>query len=199
MDDKKTASLIPLRICTALKQWGGFFYQNGVWFPYEFALLSNGIVFAIVSRRFDSPTNLHCSQTARSFQWISFCLIPLRICTALKLTISKNSCCGSLIPLRICTALKPGSRISRDGSSLIPLRICTALKPRSTQSQWFCCLIPLRICTALKPFVGEVTASECLIPLRICTALKRFKTLFQSIQVWFPYEFALLSNLKCLK
>ena len=33
---------------------------------------------------FDSPTNLHCSQTYQVGVQAGLCLIPLRICTALK-------------------------------------------------------------------------------------------------------------------
>ena len=57
-------SLIPLRICTALKHNQEHYRFFVVWFPYEFALLSNGVAIAIPPCQFDSPTNLHCSQTS---------------------------------------------------------------------------------------------------------------------------------------
>ena len=77
-----------------------------VWFPYEFALLSNTLSGYWYKYVFDSPTNLHCSQTC----------------------INTTSCRSSLIPLRICTALKHLHQGHLHKDRLIPLRICTALK-----------------------------------------------------------------------
>ena len=99
-------SLIPLRICTALKQTYGNESIGTVWFPYEFALLSNISLQCSWKIMFDSPTNLHCSQTPLCTFGIMLSLIPLRICTALKQTYGNKSIGTSLIPLRICTALK---------------------------------------------------------------------------------------------
>ena len=101
--------LIPLRICTTLK-----------------LILPLFGVLAL----FDSPTNLHYSQTAHHKQFDGTGLIPLRICTTLKLSYTCLSVCHSLIPLRICTTLKPVSFAQLDMLCLIPLRICTTLKPQ---------------------------------------------------------------------
>ena len=146
---------------------------------------------------FDSPTNLHCSQTILNICINNMSLIPLRICTAPKLAVASMDTNQGLIPLRICTALKlslrcilkgsvwfpyefallsNGSRgLSGEKSSLIPLRICTALKPSHVPVPLLLCLIPLRICTALKHLPSRHGCKDSLIPLRICTALKRLR------------------------
>ena len=98
--------LVPLQICTALKQRHGFTVPIRVWFPYKFAPLSNrGRDYSFVNV-FGSPTNLHRSQTS------------LVICDSF----------SGLVPLQICTALKPLLARWFKGFSLVPLQICTALK-----------------------------------------------------------------------
>ena len=63
---------------------------------------------------------------------------------------------GCLIPLRICTALKHNWLTGMKKTRLIPLRICTALKRIHLVIWLFLRLIPLRICTALKPQMFEI-------------------------------------------
>ena len=79
---------------------------------------------------------------------------------------------GCLIPLRICTALKHNWLTGMKKTRLIPLRICTALKRIHLVIWLFLRLIPLRICTALKHKRMCTSRPDRLIPLRICTALK---------------------------
>ena len=80
--------LIPLRICTTLK-----------------LILPLFGVLAL----FDSPTNLHYSQTNIAAASLFRGLIPLRICTTLKQMQQLYYRIFCLIPLRICTTLKPTS------------------------------------------------------------------------------------------
>ena len=191
--------LIPLRICTALKRsqyaehqrfvWFPYEFallsnlylvQNiyaGVWFPYEFALLSNRRIAYLLTGKFDSPTNLHCSQT-----WEAVKIFAKMFDSPTNLHCSQTGDynLGNLIMFDSPTNL----HCSQTYAPLIAFDIC---------------LIPLRICTALKLKTGQTIYFRGLIPLRICTALKQTIHL-QTVQlVWFPYEFALLSNLKCLK
>ena len=93
---------------------------------------------------FDSPTNLHCSQTHPGKCWMRGCLIPLRICTALKhnwLTGMKKT---RLIPLRICTALKPQMfeindlRITCAISQVVFTHPYTNTKCRNLHPQYVC-------------------------------------------------------------
>ena len=143
-------SLIPYEFALLSNQIRIWLHNSFVWFPYEFALLSNIFLLSDSEIPFDSPTNLHCSQT----------------------TLFACGVRSSLIPLRICTALKRGRKHKRSDR----------------------CLIPLRICTALKPILSPEYLRRSLIPLRICTALKPNYGLNVRGVVWFPYEFALLSN-----
>ena len=99
--------LIPLRICTTLKLILPFFG-----------------VLAL----FNSPTNLHYSQTSCRSALYSMCLIPLRICTTLKRSDNVPLRYRRLIPLRICTTLKLVCIVPSIQISLIPLRIYTTLK-----------------------------------------------------------------------
>ena len=75
--------------------------------PTNLRCSQTGILLFILCDLFDSPTNLHCSQTQGRTVPSARCLIPLRICTALKPCCSQCPDDCSLIPLRICTALKP--------------------------------------------------------------------------------------------
>ena len=106
----------------------GIFILSFVWFPYEFALLSNTHNDGRTWGRFDSPKNLHYSQTEKEGG-------------------------NDHTPFDSPTNLHYSQTISGTiifWVSLIPLRICTTLKPGNSTWDWFC--------------------------------------------VWFPYEFALLSN-----
>ena len=103
-------------------------FGMNVWFPYEFALLSNSPREMLDAWLFDSPTNLHCSQTQLAYrnekdpfdsptnlhcsQTYSPCNLafssfdsPTNLhCSQ---TYRVQAICGvGLIPLRICTALK---------------------------------------------------------------------------------------------
>ena len=122
--------LFPLRIYTALKQtcipfnsivvcfpyeftllsnWKMIVYTfQFVCFPYEFTLLSNIRICRKTSKKFVSPTNLHCSQTLTFSCRSTKGLFPLRIYTALKLRALAQLMKDSLFPLRIYTALKRG-------------------------------------------------------------------------------------------
>ena len=70
--------LFPLRIYTALKRKVYVLQVELVCFPYEFTLLSNIRTFIYRSKRFVSPTNLHCSQTSNRPR-IIFCKIPVSL------------------------------------------------------------------------------------------------------------------------
>ena len=56
-------SLITLFFYTALKQAMTASFEESVWLPYSFTLLSNAIVDAFAEAEFDYPILLHCSQT----------------------------------------------------------------------------------------------------------------------------------------
>ena len=100
-----------------------------VCFPYEFTLLSNIRTFIYRSKRFVSPTNLHCSQTC-----YCKCGRNCKVCFPYEFTLLSNRLLYihqhycSLFPLRIYTALKQSNRLILFPHSLFPLRIYTALK-----------------------------------------------------------------------
>ena len=146
---------------------------NYVWFPYEFALLSNSVDITIDSCQFDSPTNLHCSQTYLNANCKTLSLIPLRICTALKQDLCHNRCNISLIPLRICTALKRGS----------------ANVPKIFV--WF----PYEFALLSNPLMKKQIVTRVWFPYEFALLSNTADENTTNKLVWFPYEFALLSNL----
>ena len=118
--------------------------------PYEFALLSNRLKDFKHTYKFDSPTNLHCSQTTKiKRNW------PLPFDSPTNLHCSQT-----------------GIKIVPQARSLIPLRICTALKPVGISSIFFIVWFPYEFALLSNPVQhGQL-----------------------QLLVWFPYEFALLSN-----
>ena len=130
---------------------------------------------------FDSPTNLHCSQTHPGKCWMRGCLIPLRICTALKhnwLTGMKKT---RLIPLRICTALKRIHLVIWLFLRVIPLRICTALKPQMFE------INDLRITCAISQvvFTHPYTNTKCrnLHPQYVCIHIQELDVRYFPVSV----------------
>ena len=121
--------MFPLRIYTALKRKVYVLQVELVCFPYEFTLLSNIRTFIYRSKRFVSPTNLHCSQTC-----YCKCGRNCKVCFPYEFTLLSNRLLYihqhycSLFPLRIYTALKQSNRLILFPHSLFPLRIYTALK-----------------------------------------------------------------------
>ena len=105
--------------------------------PYEFALLSNRLKDFKHTYKFDSPTNLHCSQTTKiKRNW------PLPFDSPTNLHCSQTE--QSLIifarkfdsPTNLHCS-QTGIKIVPQARSLIPLRICTALKPVGISSFFF--------------------------------------------------------------
>ena len=140
--------------------------------PYEFALLSNRLKDFKHTYKFDSPTNLHCSQTTKiKRNW------PLPFDSPTNLHCSQTE--QSLIifarkfdsPTNLHCS-QTGIKIVPQARSLIPLRICTALKPVGISSIFFIVWFPYEFALLSNPVQhGQL-----------------------QLLVWFPYEFALLSN-----
>ena len=116
-----------------------------------------------IGNQFDSPTNLHYSQTYM---------------------IGLTAIIG-LIPLRICTTLKPLPTLLSNSPSLIPLRICTTLKPQMFE------INDLRITCAISQvvFTHPYTNTKCrnLHPQYVCTPIQELDVRYfpVSISVYF--------------
>ena len=167
--------------------------------PYEFALLSNRLKDFKHTYKFDSPTNLHCSQTTKiKRNW------PLPFDSPTNLHCSQT-----------------GIKIVPQARSLIPLRLCTALKPVGISSIFFIVWFPYEFALLSNPVQhGQLqllvwfpyefallsnkrryNANKTIVwfPYEFALLSNCWMISNTATIVWFPYEFALLSNLKCLK
>ena len=169
--------LRPLQIYTALKPYLDNRKIITVWDPYKFTLLSNLGSGHFRRDRFETPTNLHCSQTYEQ----------LRTPYILFETPTNLHCSQTFFQSR---------------HKYLSFETPTNLHCSQT---WFprhhlpSGLRPLQIYTALKPVLCLKRARQGLRPLQIYTALKQKHCLKTRSLVWDPYKFTLLSNaLSCL-
>ena len=187
--------LNPLWIYTTLKQLLYSYYKLVVWIPYGFTLLSNGWRRLMNNDLFESPMDLHYSQTLVPSELKSSWFespMDLHYSQTVSLPVGNEQAFESPMDLhysQTSTLVLPinngfespmdlhYSQTCSDGwwltIRLNPLWIYTTLKP--TLSPLICCisLNPLWIYTTLKPIACHLDKFASLNPLWIYTTLKR--------------------------
>ena len=104
--ENSDGSLNPLWIYTTLKPFLLDILDNSVWIPYGFTLLSNKTFSISATNWFESPMDLHYSQTTFFVCATIIGLNPLWIYTTLKPSFFEKIIYICLNPLWIYTTLK---------------------------------------------------------------------------------------------
>ena len=143
---------------------------------------------------FETPMELHCSQTKLVRLMHRASLRPLWNYTALKLVKVTWYLFVGLRPLWNYTALKQAVEELAEGYGLRPLWNYTALKHSWERPDLEDCLRPLWNYTALKPKTNHVKQAYVWDPYGITLLSNTPYCVADQTTVWDPYGITLLSN-----